>query len=106
MQIKETSEDPRLQALNKPSNRTADTRGPEKLLPAEPTRRTAKRGETRVRTRTSRRKGERRKEQRKVLLDTRTSHDRRKTSRRAEDRNSVDDQASPWINPGGLDIEC
>ncbi len=105
MQIKETSEDPRLQALNKPIDLTAETRETERLLPVAPARPTRERGKTRV-ARKDRRKGERRKKQRKVLLDTRTPHDRRTTARRAEDGNSEENEESPGINPSGIDVEC
>ncbi len=105
MQIKETSEDPRLQALNKPIDLAAKTRETGQLLPVVPARPTAERGKTRV-ARKDRRKGERRKQQRKVLLNTRTPHDRRTTARRTEDGNSKENGESAGTNPSGIDIEC
>jgi hypothetical protein len=106
MQIKETSEDPRLRALKKPMDLAAETREAEQLQPMPPARPVTDRRESHTRVQGDRRKGERRKEQRKVLLDTRSYRDRRTRVRRAEDRISPGAGAPPNPDPRGIDVEC
>jgi hypothetical protein len=87
VQIPTVTEDPKLLALNRPSEASGELQPVKQLeQPAAPSSVTEMR-EHRQREYEERRQGkQRRKKRRPVLLDTRNQHDRRSSDRRDKDR--------------------